>query len=111
MKKAAKLVRKPKVRVVLGTAPAKEAELIARMLLEENLIACANLIPGVQSLYRWKGELCNDRETVLVMKVPEKNIAKLLKRLKELHSYEVPEFLVLGVDAGSNEYVKWVLGA
>jgi len=110
VKKSAKLVRKPKVRVVLGTAPAKEAALIARMLLEEKLIACANLIPGVQSLYRWKGEICDDRETVLVMKAAEKNVAKLLKRLKELHSYDVPEFLVLGVDAGSGEYVKWVLG-
>jgi len=110
MKKTAKVVRKPKIRVVLGTAPAKEAVLIARMVLDERLIACANLISGVRSLYRWKGKVCDDAETVMVMKTPEANVAKLLKRLKALHSYDVPEFLVLSVEAGSGEYVEWVMG-
>lgn len=109
MKKLSKLQRKPKLRVVLATAPLKEAELIARILLEERLIACANLVPGVQSLYWWKNAICKDGETILILKTPAKNVDKLFRRLQELHSYDLPEFLALSVDAGSQSYVKWAL--
>lgn len=109
MKKAAKLTRKPKLQIVLVTAPPKEAELIARMLLEERLIACANLVPGVLSLYWWENAVCKDGETLIVMKTPSKNVKALFARLKELHSYKVPEFLTLPIDEGSADYVAWAL--
>lgn len=109
MKKSPKLTRKPKLRIVLVTAPPKEAELIARMLLEERLIACANLIPGVLSLYWWENAVCKDGETLIVMKTPSKNVKALFARLKELHSYKVPEFLTLPIEDGSADYVSWAL--
>lgn len=109
MKKAAKLTRKPKLQIVLVTAPPKEAELIARMLLEERLIACANLVPGVLSLYWWENAVCKDGETLIVLKTPSKNTKALFARLKELHSYKVPEFLTLPIDEGSTDYVAWAL--
>ncbi len=100
--------RKPSpLRVILATAPEREAEGLARRLLEERLIACANLLPGVTSLYWWKKKLHRDAETVIVMKTPARNVAKLLKRLKALHSYDVPEFLALPVREASPEYVTW----
>lgn len=105
--------RKPKhratdVRIVFVTAPPAEAEGIAKKLLEERLIACANLMPGVTSLYWWEGKIQRDGEVLIVMKTPRRNVAKLLKRVKALHSYKVPEFLALGVREGNPDYVKWV---
>lgn len=96
------------VRVVLVTAPQKEAEPIARKLLEERLIACANLLPGITSLYWWEGKINRDAEVLMLLKAPRKNMARLLKRLKELHSYQVPEFLALPVLEANPTYEKWV---
>lgn len=95
------------LRVILVTAPPAEAEPIAQKLLEERLIACANLLPGVTSLYWWEKKINRDAETLIVMKTPRKNVAKLLTRLKQLHSYSVPEFLALPVREGNPEYFKW----
>jgi periplasmic divalent cation tolerance protein len=93
---------------VLVTAPPAEAGKIAQKLLEERLIACANLLPGVTSLYWWENKINRDGETLMVMKTLRKNVAKLLRRVKELHSYKVPEFLTLSVHEGNPDYVKWV---
>lgn len=95
------------VRVVLVTAPPKEAERLARTLVEERLAACANIVPGVVSLYWWQGKLNRDAESLIIMKTPPRRIAKLLKRLKELHSYTVPEFLALPVLEANPDYVAW----
>ncbi|MDP2955587.1 MAG: divalent-cation tolerance protein CutA [Longimicrobiales bacterium] len=97
------------VRAVLVTAPDPEAaEAIARALVEEGLIACASLVPGVVSIYRWKGELKRDREVLLVMKTTAARIPVLRDRTAELHPYEVPEVLVLPVDDGFGPYLEWV---
>src|SRR6187549_2301901 len=96
------------VRVVLVTAPEKEAETIARKLLEDRLIACANLLPGVTSLYWWEGRITRDAEILMLLKAPKKNMPRLLKRLKELQSYQVPEFLALPVQESNPAYEKWV---
>ena len=97
------------IRIVLVTAPPREAEKIARTLLNERLIACANLLLGVTSLYWWENKIQRDRETLLVMKTPARNVAKLQKRLKQLHSYSVPEFLTLAPLEGNPDYLSWVL--
>jgi periplasmic divalent cation tolerance protein len=96
------------IRVVVVTAPPAEAEGLARKLLEEHLVACANLVPGVTSLYWWEGKIQRDGEILIVMKTPRANVAKLMRRVKELHSYKVPEFLTLSVHEGNPDYVKWV---
>lgn len=97
------------IRIVLVTAPPKDAEKIARTLLIERLIACANLLPNVTSLYWWDGKIQRDGETLILMKTPARNVKKLLTRLKQLHSYSVPEFLTLSPIEANPNYVAWVL--
>ncbi|GMU62695.1 MAG: divalent cation tolerance protein [Myxococcaceae bacterium] len=98
--------------VVLVTAPSMEkgAE-IARTLVDESLIACANLIPGIRSIYRWKGELCDEAEVLLVMKTRGERFAAVEARVRSLHVYEVPEILRMDVAAGHQPYLDWVLGS
>jgi periplasmic divalent cation tolerance protein len=96
-------------RVVLSTtASPEEAARIGRTLVEERLAACATLVPGVQSIYPWKGAIESSVETLLVLKSGASQIAALEARLQELHSYETPEFLVLDVERGSRGYLDWL---
>ncbi|MEW5740487.1 MAG: divalent-cation tolerance protein CutA [Myxococcota bacterium] len=98
--------------VVLVTAPSMEkgAE-IARTLVDESLIACANLIPSIRSIYRWKGELCDEAEVLVVMKTRSERFPAVEARIRALHMYEVPEILKLDVEAGHQPYLDWVLGS
>lgn len=98
-------------RIVLTTAASlEEANRLGRTLVEERLAACATLIPAVESIYAWKGKLNTDSEAMLLLKTGSEQIAALEARLRQLHSYEVPEFLVLPVEAGSQDYLAWMLG-
>ena len=72
------------------------------------MAACATLIPSVQSIYRWKGEIESATETLLLLKTGPDQLAALEARLHELHSYQTPEFLVLPVESGSNSYIDWL---
>lgn len=100
------------VSVVLVTAPDEEkAASIAQTLVEENLIACANLIPQLRSIYRWEGKVCDEREVLLVLKAPSAHFAALQARIISLHPYTVPEVLRLEVTDGNEKYLRWVLGA
>jgi len=95
--------------VVLSTVPDDEsAEKIARTLVEERLAACVNVLPPMTSIYRWKGNVERDIERQMVMKTTRAKVDALRERLAELHSYELPEFVVLAVDAGSDPYLTWV---
>jgi periplasmic divalent cation tolerance protein len=99
----------PPIRIVLTTtANPEEAERLGQTLIEERLAACTTLIPGVQSIYRWQGEVESATETLLIIKTGQEQLAALEARLHELHSYEVPEFLVLDVDAASQPYLDWL---
>ena len=101
----------PEVQVVLVLTTVPDdasAETIARTLVEEQLVACANLLAPMVSIYRWKDAVERDTERQLVMKTTRARVAALEKRLKELHSYELPEFIVLPVDSGSEAYLGWV---
>lgn len=96
--------------VVLSTAPDEPtAERIATALLEENLVACVNVVPGVRSFYRWQGVLHKDQEWLLVIKTRADRYEKLEQRLRELHPYDVCEVLALDVAEGSKPYLDWVL--
>jgi periplasmic divalent cation tolerance protein len=94
--------------VLTTTANLEEAARLGRVLVEERLAACATLIPAVQSIYRWKGEVETATETLLLLKTGPEQLAALEARLLELHSYETPEFLVLGVEAASQPYLDWL---
>ena len=99
----------PAARVVLTTAAsAEEAARLGRTLVEERLAACATLLPGAQSIYRWRGEVEQTAETLLLLKTKAGRLPALQSRLKELHSYETPEFLVLSVESGSRDYLEWL---
>jgi periplasmic divalent cation tolerance protein len=99
----------PPARLVLTTtANPDEAARLARTLVEERLAACATLIPGAQSIYRWQGEVESSSETLLLIKTGPEQLAALEARLHELHSYQTPEFLVLAVDAASQPYLDWL---
>src|SRR5579863_7533134 len=96
-------------RIVLTTAPGhEEAASLARVLVDERLAACATLIPAVQSIYRWQGEVESSTETLLLIKTEAEKLPALEARLHELHTYQVPEFLVLDVESGSPAYLEWL---
>jgi periplasmic divalent cation tolerance protein len=100
----------PPVRIVLTTtASSEEAGRLARMLVEERLVACATLIPAVQSIYRWQGQIESATETLLLLKTGPELLGALEARLRELHSYETPEFVVLGAEAASQPYIDWLM--
>jgi periplasmic divalent cation tolerance protein len=94
--------------VLTSVGSAKDASRLARTLVEERLAACVTIFPGAVSIYRWKGQVETADEVVLLLKTTEEQSGALKKRLKELHSYETPEFLVLKVESGSEEYLEWL---
>jgi periplasmic divalent cation tolerance protein len=96
--------------LVLVTAPNEEvgAEL-AKALVQERLAACVNLAPSVRSVYRWKGALCDERESALWIKTRQGCLERLQERIRALHPYEVPEIVALPVQWGSRDYLSWVL--
>jgi periplasmic divalent cation tolerance protein len=97
------------VRLVLTTcASPGEASRLGRALVEEHLAACATLIPAVQSIYHWQGQIESSTETLLLLKTGPEQLAALEGRLHELHSYQTPEFLVLGVEGVSHAYLEWL---
>jgi periplasmic divalent cation tolerance protein len=99
----------PAVCIVLTTVVSpEEATRMGRALVEERLAACATLVPGVHSIYRWKGAIESSAETLLLLKTGTAQLAALEARLHELHSYQTPEFLVLNVDAASQRYLEWL---
>lgn len=95
--------------LALSTAPdAEQAERIARTLVEERLIACANLVPGVTSIYRWEGAVQAEREVLMVMKTRRALVPRLKERLPRMHPYQVPELVVTPVVDGLDPYRRWV---
>ena len=98
------------VAVVVASVPDHEVgRRLARALLQERLIACANLVGGVTSLYRWEGEVQEEGESLVVMKTRAALVPRLVARIPELHPYELPEVLALRVDDGLPAYCRWVL--
>ncbi|HEU4431613.1 MAG TPA: divalent-cation tolerance protein CutA [Myxococcota bacterium] len=97
------------VRVCLVTAPdAEVAQRIARALVDEQLAACVNVVPGVRSIYRWQGEVNDDAELLLIVKTTQKRLAALAERLAVLHPYALPELVALTPSGGSERYLDWV---
>ena len=96
-------------RVVLTTVSSRdEAKQIARALIEERLAACVNIAADIESVYRWRGKVDEASEILLVIKTRVEKLAALETALHKLHSYDVPEFLVLKVEQGSATYLKWL---
>jgi periplasmic divalent cation tolerance protein len=96
--------------VLTTAATPDEGRLLARTLVEERLAACVTLIPAVESIYRWKETIESSAETLLLIKTSHDQLPALQSRLHALHSYTLPEFLVLDVDAesSSHPYIEWL---
>jgi periplasmic divalent cation tolerance protein len=95
--------------IVLTTiGSAEQAQVIARTLVAERLAACVNLLPEMTSVYRWEGAVQEDRERQLVIKTTREKVDALRERLHALHTYDVPEFLVLSIEDGSAAYLHWM---
>lgn len=95
--------------IVLTTVPSGEAgEALARTLVEERLAACVNLHAPMSSIYWWEGAVTSDHERQLVIKTTASRVDALRERLGQLHSYALPELLILTVDQGSDAYLEWV---
>lgn len=95
--------------VALVTAPNEaEAESIARALVEDRLAACVNMVRGIRSLYRWEGAVQDDSEVLMVVKTRQRHLEHLVARVKELHSYTVPEIIALPIVGGSADYLAWL---
>ncbi len=94
---------------VLVTAPnLKVARRIARAVVEANLAACANLLPGIESHYRWQGRLEKSSEVLLLIKTSKPRLPALESRIAELHPYDTPEIIALPLHAGSARYLAWL---
>lgn len=86
----------------------REARRIARALLEKRLVACANIVSGVESHYWWQGKIDCSREWLLVLKTRRTRFAAVARVAKQLHSYEVPEIIALPLTAGQGDYLRWI---
>ena len=94
--------------VFVTTKDKKEANKIAHGLLEAKLIACANIIDGVQSLFWWQGKIDSSKEALLVLKTKKNLFKKISVKVKSLHSYQTPEIIALPIADGSKDYLAWI---
>jgi periplasmic divalent cation tolerance protein len=96
-------------RLVLTTASSlEESKKIAHALVERRLAACVNIVPGIESVYRWEGKVEEAHEYLLVIKTTDSAFSRLRQAIQELHSYEVPECISLAIADGSDPYLKWI---
>lgn len=96
-------------KLALTTCPdLPTAHQLAEILVKSNLAACVNIIPSIVSIYKWQGKMEQSQETQLFIKTVERNIAKIESIVVEHHPYDVPEFVVLNLDAGSKPYLNWL---
>ena len=98
----------PAVMGYITAASMDEAERIGRTLVSEHLAACANILPGMHSIYRWKGAIETAEETVLLVKTRPELAEALTARVKALHSYEVPCVVILPITTGLPEFLRWI---
>ena len=97
--------------VVLTTVASEEEGVrFVRTLLDRRLIACGTLLPGARSLYRWQGQIADEREVMIILKTRATRLESLRTAFGEFHPYKVPELLALPVDAGWEKYLEWITG-
>jgi periplasmic divalent cation tolerance protein len=101
-----------KILLTLSTFPdAETARRISTQLVTEKFAACANVLPGVESIYRWKEKIESGNETLVFFKVSEERQQAFQDKLRSLHPYEVPEIISCNINNGLPEYLRWVIGS
>jgi periplasmic divalent cation tolerance protein len=95
--------------LVLTTADSLDLALrIASALVEQKEAACVNIVPGIRSIYRWEGKVCDDAELLLLIKSSDDRFEAVRSRIRQLHTYEVPEVISLPIVAGDQSYLRWL---
>jgi periplasmic divalent cation tolerance protein len=95
--------------VILSTAGTlEEASKIASELVSAHLVACVNLVPGIQSIYWWNNAVQKDQEILMIIKTESRNFEEVKRVILSVHSYEVPELISIPVDGGSKKYLEWI---
>ena len=97
--------------VVTTVGTEEQANLIAREILARRQAACVNIVPGIRSIYRWKGKICKDGELLLLAKTLEGEFEGIAATIRELHSYELPEILSFAVTRGEQGFLDWIAGS
>jgi len=97
-----------KIIVFITASSEEEAEKIARNLVEKRLSACCNIVPGLRSIYRWKGKICDDKEVLIIIKTMQNVFKKLIEEVRKIHSYTVPEIISFKIEDGFKEYLDWI---
>jgi periplasmic divalent cation tolerance protein len=96
-------------RIVLSTAGSEEeARKIARHLVENKIAACVNIVPGIESIYRWQGGVESGQEWLLLIKTSSERFTEVCDAIGELHSYDLPECVAVSIEDGSSEYLRWL---
>ena len=85
-----------------------DARKIANILVEEQIAACVNIIPSVESIYKWKGKVEINNEIIILAKTTDENVKKTIKRIRELHNYELPDIIVIPIIGGLKEYLDYI---
>jgi periplasmic divalent cation tolerance protein len=93
--------------IILSTASPDNAKTIARALVEERIAACVNMT-GVSSYYHWKGEFCDDSETLMIIKTMDSRKNEVMDAIRRLHRYELPEMIVIPITGGFHPYLAWL---
>ncbi len=94
--------------VIVTASNEDEAAKIGRALVDERLAACANIVPKIRSIYRWEGKVQDEPEALMLIKSTDDKFEEIEARVKELHSYSVPEIIALPIGAGSSDYLSWI---
>ncbi len=94
--------------LMVTTDKQRDVSAITKTLLSQKLAACVNVIDGMSSNYRWKGKIEKTKEKLLIIKTKKTLVKKVIKKVKEMHSYEVPEIIVLVITDGSKDYLDWI---
>ena len=96
--------------LILSTCPIDQAQILAEQLVQHRHAACVNLLPHIHSIYRWQGEICQDKETLMFIKTAQHQVEQCVAYLKEIHPYDVPEIITFPVDTQTSlsAYVQWV---
>ena len=94
--------------VYITTSGVEESKNIGYILVKEKLVACVNIIPSIESIYLWKGDIEEDNESILIAKTKAENMDKIIKRVKEIHSYETPAILAIPIIEGYKEYLEYL---
>ena len=94
--------------IYITTKDVEEARRIAQELINSRLVACANIFDGIESLYRWEGKICNDKESVIIAKSKTILISRLIEKVKSIHSYTCPCIIALPIEGGNPPFLDWI---